>query len=72
MFDVQQHFKTKVPILAQSSIPLVYAILAISARQIERQKKLHGDHESLQLYQESSVVSRRNCSLEIPISWLYA
>ena len=53
MFDAQQHFGTKVPILAQSSIPLVYAILAISSRQMEREKKLQGDHDSLQLYQES-------------------
>ena len=53
MFDEQQHFKTKVPLLAQSSLPLIYAMLAISARQIERAKKLQGDHDSLQLYQES-------------------
>lgn len=53
MFDRQQHFQTRVPVLAQSSVPLVYAILAISARQMERQKKLNGDQDSLQLYQES-------------------
>lgn len=53
MFDEQQHFKTKVPLLAESSLPLVYAILAISARQIEREKRLQGDRDSLQLYQES-------------------
>jgi hypothetical protein len=59
MFAEQQHFKTKVPLLAQSSLPLAYAILAISARQIERdrqierEKKLQGDHNSLQLYQAS-------------------
>jgi hypothetical protein len=28
-------------------------MLAISARQMERQKKLNGDQDSLQLYQES-------------------
>jgi len=53
MFDRQQHFQTKVPILAQSSAPLLYAILAISARQMERQKKLKGGQNSLHLYQES-------------------
>ena len=53
MFDAKQHFGTKVPILAQSSTPLVYAMLAISARQMERQKKQSGSHDSLQLYQES-------------------
>lgn len=53
MFDEEQHFKTKVPLLAQTSLPLTYAILAIAARQIEREKKLQGDHDSLQLYQES-------------------
>ena len=53
MFDAKQHFGTKVPILAQSSTPLVYAMLAISARQMERQKKKSGYHDSLQLYQEA-------------------
>jgi hypothetical protein len=53
MFDRQQHFRTKVPLLAQSSVPLVYAMLAISARQMEREKRLKGNQDSLQLYQES-------------------
>lgn len=53
MFDAKQHFGIKVPILAQSSTPLVYAMLAISARQMERQKKQSGYHDSLQLYQEA-------------------
>ncbi|CZR69835.1 related to regulatory protein for the arginine catabolic pathway [Phialocephala subalpina] len=53
MFDQQQNFRTKVPVLAQSSPPLLYALLAISARQMERQKKLKGDQDSLQLYQKS-------------------
>jgi Fungal specific transcription factor domain len=52
MFD-RQHFQTRVPVPAQSSVPLVYAMLAISARQMERQKKLNGDQDSLQFYQES-------------------
>ena len=53
MFDATQHFGTAVPVLAQSSTPLVYAMLAISARQMERQKKQSGYHDSLQFYQEA-------------------
>lgn len=53
MFDAQQAFGRKVPMLAKTSAPLTYAILAISARQMERQKKLRGDYNSLQLYQEA-------------------
>lgn len=53
MFDAQQAFGRKVPLLAKTSAPLTYAMLAISARQMERQKKLQGEHNSLQLYQEA-------------------
>jgi hypothetical protein len=53
MFDQEQMFGQIVPVLAKSSVPLTYAILAISARQMERVKKLKGDHDSLQLYQEA-------------------
>ena len=53
MFDVRQHFGTAVPVLAHSSTALVYAMLAISARQMERQKKQADHHDSLQLYQEA-------------------
>ncbi|KAH7399963.1 fungal-specific transcription factor domain-containing protein [Cadophora sp. MPI-SDFR-AT-0126] len=53
MFDAQQAFGRKVPMLAKTSAPLTYAILAISARQMERQKKLQGEHNSLQLYHEA-------------------
>lgn len=53
MFDAQQAFGRKVPMLAKTSAPLTYAILAISARQMERQKKLGGDYNSLELYQEA-------------------
>jgi hypothetical protein len=53
MFDEQQAFGREVPILAKSSAPLAYAMLAISARQMEREKKLEGDLDSLQLYQEA-------------------
>lgn len=53
MFDVQRHFGIAVPILAQSFPPLLYAILAISARQVERKRRLTGSYESLRLYQDS-------------------
>lgn len=53
MFDVQQTFGRKITLLAKSSAPLTYAILAIAARQMERQQRLSGDYNSLQLYQES-------------------
>jgi hypothetical protein len=53
MFDARQAFGREVPMLAKSSASLTYAILAISARQMELGKKLKGDHESLQLYQEA-------------------
>jgi hypothetical protein len=53
MFDVQQASGRKVPLLTQTSPSLTYAILAISARQMEREEKLQGDHDSLQLYQEA-------------------
>jgi hypothetical protein len=53
MFDHNHNFGIQVPLLAQSSIALTYAMLAISARQMEREKKLSGEHSSLQLYQEA-------------------
>lgn len=53
MFDDQQTFGTKVLILAKTSASLMYAILAISARQMERQNRLPGDQSSLQLYQDA-------------------
>jgi hypothetical protein len=53
MFDIQQTFGVRVPMLARTSESLTYAILAISARQMELAKKLQGDHDSLQLYQNA-------------------
>jgi len=53
MFDAEQAFVREIPILAKSSAALTYAILAISARQIERQNKIQGEQSSLALYQEA-------------------
>ena len=53
MHDVRRTFGNQLLILAQTSSPLVYAILAISARQIERKQGLKGSYESLQLYQNA-------------------
>ncbi|KAH6724798.1 hypothetical protein BKA61DRAFT_37096 [Leptodontidium sp. MPI-SDFR-AT-0119] len=53
MFDAAQHFGRVVPIFARSSVSLAFAMLAISARQMERKEKLRGDLDSLQLYQEA-------------------
>jgi len=53
MFDTQQTFGITVPMLAGTSASLTYAILAISARQMELANKTKGNHDSLQLYQEA-------------------
>jgi hypothetical protein len=53
MFDMQRHFGIQVPIMAQTSPPLLYAILALSARQYERKRGLKGSYDSLELYQDS-------------------
>ena len=50
MFDIQRHFGIQLPIIAQRSPTLLYAILALSARHIERQKSLRKSCESLELY----------------------
>ena len=53
MFDTQQTFGIRVPMLAGTSASLTYAILAIAARQMELANKTQGNHDSLQLYQEA-------------------
>ncbi|KAH7061244.1 fungal-specific transcription factor domain-containing protein [Macrophomina phaseolina] len=66
MFDTSRHFGIYVPALAQTQPPLLYAILALSARNIERlnrsasqrrsakpQKNCPESCESLELYQEA-------------------
>ncbi|KAF7586436.1 hypothetical protein BBP40_008899 [Aspergillus hancockii] len=52
-FDEARHFGVHIPILAQNSPALFYAILAFSARQTERKAGLRNCHDSLELYQES-------------------
>jgi hypothetical protein len=52
-FDELQHFGVEALIIAQDSPALLYAILAFSARQIERKTGIYESHDSLELYQES-------------------
>ncbi|GFF87537.1 hypothetical protein IFM53868_05180 [Aspergillus udagawae] len=52
-FDEQSHFGVHIPVLAQSSPALFYAILAFSARQTERKACLDKSYDSLELYQQS-------------------
>ncbi|PWY92696.1 hypothetical protein BO70DRAFT_425367 [Aspergillus heteromorphus CBS 117.55] len=53
MFDSQCTLRQKVPALARTFPPLSYAILAISARQIERKKGIRNWFDGLELYQEA-------------------
>ncbi|KAK5993302.1 hypothetical protein PT974_06731 [Cladobotryum mycophilum] len=52
-FDESRHFGIQVPLMAQSSSALFYAVLAFSARQTERKACLDKSYDSLELYQES-------------------
>ncbi|KAI0378572.1 C6 transcription factor [Hypomontagnella monticulosa] len=52
-FDEERNFGIRVPLLAQNSPALLYAMLAFSARQMERKAYPQKNHDSLQLYQES-------------------
>ncbi|CAG8381139.1 unnamed protein product [Penicillium salamii] len=53
MFDNNRHFASTFPQMAKSSTHLRYSILALSARQLERQKNQKSQSESLSLYQEA-------------------
>ncbi|KAI9042953.1 putative C6 transcription factor [Aspergillus affinis] len=53
MFDSQHTFQQQMPALARTFPALSYAILAISARQIERKKGVQDFFDSLELYQEA-------------------
>lgn len=53
MFDEARHFGVTAPIMARGSPALLYGMLALSARQAERQRGFGGPNDSLQLYQES-------------------
>ncbi|OJJ67268.1 hypothetical protein ASPBRDRAFT_59251 [Aspergillus brasiliensis CBS 101740] len=53
MFDNHRHFASTFPQMAKSSPHLRYSILALSARQMERQQNRKSQSESLFLYQEA-------------------
>lgn len=53
MFDTQCVFRIQIPALASHFPALLYAILAISARQMERKEGIQDSFESLELYQEA-------------------
>ncbi|PWY70321.1 Zn(II)2Cys6 transcription factor [Aspergillus sclerotioniger CBS 115572] len=53
MFDTQCTFRQQVPLLARTFPALSYAMLAISARQIERKTGVRNWFDSLELYQEA-------------------
>ncbi|KAF2013996.1 hypothetical protein BU24DRAFT_434851 [Aaosphaeria arxii CBS 175.79] len=53
MFDSTRVFGIQLPALAKKSPPLMYAILAIGARQLERREKIQSSFDSLELYQEA-------------------
>ncbi|KAH8201595.1 hypothetical protein TruAng_004201 [Truncatella angustata] len=53
MFDGDRVFGMQISSLAQTSPPLLYAILALSARQIECKEKRKNSFDSLELYQEA-------------------
>jgi hypothetical protein len=53
MFDNNRAFGIQLPALAKESAPLLYALLAIGARQLERKEKIQSSFDSLELYQEA-------------------
>ncbi|KAI5923940.1 hypothetical protein F4810DRAFT_700884 [Camillea tinctor] len=53
MFDSDHAFGLQLPALARTSPALLYAILGISARQVERKEGRKNSFDSLELYQEA-------------------
>ncbi|KAJ5287920.1 hypothetical protein N7478_003606 [Penicillium angulare] len=53
MFDSQCTFRVQIPALARNFPALLNAILAISARQMERKEGIQDSFDSLELYQEA-------------------
>lgn len=53
MFDSERAFTVQVPVLARRCPALLYAILALSARQMERKESKQHSFDSLELYQEA-------------------
>ena len=53
MFDSSRAFGIQIPALIRTSPPLLYAVLAVSARQLELQDRIRNTFDSLELYQEA-------------------
>ena len=53
MFDSKRAFGIRLVAAAKDSAPLLYSILAIGARQLERKEKTQSSFDSLELYQEA-------------------
>lgn len=53
MFDTNCTFRQQLPALSHSFPALLYALLAISARQLERKSGIQDWYDSLELYQEA-------------------
>jgi hypothetical protein len=53
MFDSNGAFAVQVPVLAHRCPALLYALLALSARQIERKEQTQRAFDSIELYQQS-------------------
>ncbi|KAJ5683564.1 hypothetical protein N7462_006729 [Penicillium macrosclerotiorum] len=53
MFDSQCTFRVQIPALARTFPALLNAILAISARQMERKEGIQNSFDSIELYQEA-------------------
>jgi hypothetical protein len=53
MFDNERHFGQQVPIIAQHSAAVLHAMLAIGARTAERQGRVEGSRDSMELYSEA-------------------
>ena len=69
MFDQERTFGLQVPCLAQHSSPVLYAMLALSARQLERSTGMPS-HNSIELYSEaiatlSAALDARNPNVPV-------
>ncbi len=53
MFDSDRAFGMQVPSIARASPALLYSVLALSARQMERKEDPKSTFDSLELYQEA-------------------
>lgn len=53
MFDSQCTFRVQIPALARTFPALLHAVLAISARQMERKEGIQDSFDSIELYQEA-------------------